>query len=808
MTELRFGELLSQHRLAAGLTQEQLAGKSGLTAQAISALERGVRRSPRRHTVQVLADALGLGDPDRDDFVASVLARGPRRGGTGHGARTVRCLPPAVGDFTGRADHVERLRALLCPTASSATVVVSAIGGMGGVGKTALAVHVGHEVAETFPDGQLYVNLRGFGPGEPMTVSDALGVLLSSLGAGECPQQVDRAVARYRSALANKRVLVVLDNTSDEQQVELLLPNNPTCAAIVTSRRTLAALPGAHHVHLDVLTEAEAVDLLASIVGAERVAAAGEDILRRIVELCGRLPLALRIAGARVAARAHWPLRALADQLVDERRRLDLLEQRDTGVRASLAVSVAQLAQSSDPVERAAAAAVRRLGALAVHDLGVPTVARLIEKPRREAEQILDRLIDLHLIDEYTPGRFRMHDLVRTFAAELAHRDLTVVDHRAALVRVLRLHNTTGWRALQRSNPTHVRLTFMDSAWIDGDEESIPVETREAWLSEEWHNLVTLVEIAAQSRGVPIDLVTQVEMSSFHTFHPRGLWSQWMRIVEIAQQLAVESGDLIAEAFARYDYGGAQTELGHVRESRRNAEAALRLFGRAGSVAGEAMASTYLAHVLELLGEPEEGASYAHRALDLAEQGGHQHLAATACLALSMLYGNLGDLELEERYSRRSLDMFAAIGYRPGRARALYNLGVAQSRSGRSASALRLFVDAAEVCDAAGLTETGIRARVDAAELRLRQGKPELAAQLCFDALDIAEQSGCEVGEARARQMLGRTFVALGDSGRARAEWRLALVLYERLGAAAAAEVRSQLGSVAEPRVVRSAAAG
>lgn len=793
MTDPQFGELLSKHRLAVGLTQEQLAGKAGLTAQAISALERGSRQSPRRRTVQALAEALELADSELDDFTASIAPRAPRRTGVAGEASPVRCLPPAVGDFTGRTGQVDRLQELLSPHASSATVVVSAIGGMGGVGKTALAVHVGHQLAEAFPDGQLYVNLRGFGPGEPMSVADALSVLSASLGLGETSPQVDRAVARFRAALADKRILIILDNAADERQVECLLPTAVGSAAIVTSRRTLAALPGAQHIQLDVLTDDEAVELLTSIIGDDRAAGDDQVAVNRIAELCGRLPLAIRIAGARLAARPGWPLVAFAEQLADVRRRLDLLEQHDAGVRASVAVSVSQLTQSLVPVERAAAAAMPYLGVLELTDLEIRTVARLIDKPIGETERIMDRLVDLHLIDEHSPGRYRMHDLVRTFASEQARSELADHDRAAGLVRVLELHNSTAWRVLQRSNPTHVRLAFKDAAWDRGDSGHVNLVEADEWISGEWPNLISLMEQAGRDPGVPAGLITQVAISSLDTFHPRGLWGRWLAVIEVSLRIAMSCGDAVGEAFARYDIGGAQSQLGHLADGALQLEMALELFKGAGSPDGEAMASCHLAHLLEMLGRYDEGAVLAHRSLEIAERSGHSHLAATACLALSMLYGRIGEAEREHEYSQRSLELFERIAYQPGRARALYNLGLVHSRTGRSGSALRLLLNAAEACEDIGLSETGAAARAEAAAVRVRQRRPDLAVRDCEAALDRGRDARCDIAEARLREALGGALAAMGQTARARTEWRRALVIYDRLGAAAAADVRGAL---------------
>lgn len=376
----RLGALLRTYRSAAGITQETLAERSGLSVKAISALERGVRRFPQQPTIGVLADALNLDDTQRNALIAAASRGGPVA--ERPPSALPRQLPPAIADFTGRTEEVSGLIGLL----SEARTQVVAVVGMGGVGKTALAVHVAHAVTGCHPDGQVYVDLRGYSPGDPVTETQALRHLLSSLGADIDLDDLDAAAARYRSAIAGRRMLVVLDNALDATQVRRLLPVGSGSAAVVTSRRAMAGLP---EIRLDTLPENDALAMLASLAGDELVRtdrASASEIVRH----CGFLPLAIRLAGARLAARPGWTVRHLADRLRDEPRRLGELQ---TDVEA--------------------AEALRKLAGSKHRTIGLASAARLLNLPQASTKRLLGRLVDTSLLLPRGGGRYQIHDLVR-----------------------------------------------------------------------------------------------------------------------------------------------------------------------------------------------------------------------------------------------------------------------------------------------------------------------------------------------------------------------------------------------------------
>src|SRR6204780_4440335 len=350
-----------------------------------------------------------------------------------------RQLPAAVADFTGRAAELRALIRMLdqAGAGTPGTVVISAIGGTAGVGKTALALHWAHQVATSFPDGQLYVNLRGFDPsGNPTVPTEAIRGFLDALGVP--PDRItaspEAQAGMYRSLLADRRMLIVLDNARHEQQVRPLLPASPGTLVLVTSRSQLSGLgaaEGARLISLDVLSHAEAVQLLAARLGTAR-AAAQPAAAGRIAPLCACLPLALTVAAARAAARPGFPLAALAAELADSAGRLDALDAADPGssVRAVFSWSVRQLTGE----------AVRMFWLLGIHpgpDICAPAAASLAGRGQPQARRLLRELADAHLIAEHVPGRYAFHDLLRAYAAEQACDADSDTDRREATGRVL-----------------------------------------------------------------------------------------------------------------------------------------------------------------------------------------------------------------------------------------------------------------------------------------------------------------------------------------------------------------------------------
>jgi hypothetical protein len=400
-------------RVRAGLTQEQLSELSGLSVRAISDIERGTTTRPRRSSIALLEAALrqfgGNGDaPPAAVVPADRASSGPRQ------------LPPAVPGFTGRTRELDALTHLLGPAgAATGPVVISAIAGTAGVGKTALALHWAHQAAERYPDGQLYVNLRGYDPDRPVPAASALAWLLRALGVAgpDIPPEPDERAALYRSLLAGRRMLVVLDNAGSAEQVRLLLPGTVTCGVLVTSRDSLAGLvarDGAARLDLDLLPMADAIALLRTLIGGR--ADTDPGAAEALATQCSRLPLALRVAAEFATARPEVSLASLVGELTNQQRRLDLLDASGdprAGVRAVFSWSYRDLASVPARV-------FRRLSLHPGPDLDAHAAAALSGTALDEAAEVLDLLARTHLIQRAGPGRYDLHDLLRAYARELA----------------------------------------------------------------------------------------------------------------------------------------------------------------------------------------------------------------------------------------------------------------------------------------------------------------------------------------------------------------------------------------------------
>ncbi len=650
-----FGISLRRHRIAAGLTQEELAGRAGLSAQAVGALERGERRFPRRDTVDRLADALGPSPDERAELAETSSRRGkPRATGT----PVPRQLPPRVAHFTGREAHIDTVVELL----ADSSVVLS---GMGGVGKTALAVHVGHLVAERFPDGRLYLDLR-----DGLPPHEALARLLRSIGVPGIPHDLAEAASAFRSALADRRVLLVLDDAANADQVRPLLPGAPGSAAIITSRRALDALPHVRHVRLDVLTSLESRRLLTAPAG-DRVAAE-PDAAADIARLCGRLPLAIRLAGARLAARTRWPVAHVAQRLADEHRRLDELELDDTGVRASFAVSF-------DDLTEADAVAYALLALPDGPDVSLPVAARLLDRSEDDAERLLERLTDRHLLEPAAPGHYRMHDLLRVHARE------TPVPQReraAALGRATALFVAVAWRGLGLVLSDSVRQSWADERWTDGGPDFPGSAEAFAWLDRHRHHLVGL----ARTPGVPAEQLTRLAPGLMVFYLSRGHWLDWSQVAQAA--LDAPNPDPFGRAIIRMDLGIALADLAHAwsddfRPALAHLRRGLAEFRALGHHRATAACLTNLGEVLELCGDLAAAVECVEESLATSRELALPCGEAAASEYLGGLYRKPGRPDRELACYQASLRLNEQLGHDRDRAGVLCKIGAAHRHAGR-----------------------------------------------------------------------------------------------------------------------------
>jgi tetratricopeptide (TPR) repeat protein/DNA-binding XRE family transcriptional regulator len=780
-----FGALLRGHRRAAGLTQEALAERASLSGQAVGALERGDRRFPRRDTVGRLAVALGLVGEQHAAFVAAASRRGvPRPAASGDVTPVTtpappRQLPPAIAQFTGRGSHVKAMVELL---GRSSAVGVSAIAGMGGIGKTSLAVYVGHRVADQFPDGQLYLDLRGSSPDAPIPAREALGQLMRALGVShdETPADVEELAARYRSSLAGRRVLLVLDNAGDADQVAPLLPGTAGCAAIITSRRALSTLPQVHQLRLDVLSEPEAVQLLAATAGQSRVDAE-PDAAAAVVRLCGRLPLAVHLVGARLAARPRWPIAHLAQRLADEHRRLDELELDDVGVRASFAVTIDQLAVSPDPRDQQAAGAYALLGLLDGPDISIPVAARLLELTDGDAERALERLAGLHLLEATSPGRYLLHDLLRVYARERATATVSGTDRAAAITRVLELYVAVAWRSHALIAPGSVRRTWAHELWAAGAPQFRDSNEALAWLDEHRLHLLGATLQAARTPGVSAELIVRLSVGLFTFYLSRGYWLDWSQVCQAGLDAATVGPDRFAEAMVRMDLGCALADLSHAWSGEVADEAFAHLrrslaeFEALGHRPGIAMCLTNMSEVM--CDDLEAAITYAERSLAINQELARHNGEAETCENLGSLYGRAGDHNRQLAYYERSLALNEHVGYDWGSASVSRRIGIAHRDAGRHHEAFTALQRSAAlfhkvgdaIGEAASLEELG--------QLHLKLGDHAAALENLTDGLVLAQEHEDRRRQASILRILGEAMAGLDRHREARAHWHSARTL-------------------------------
>ncbi|MGY0235673.1 tetratricopeptide repeat protein [Longispora urticae] len=832
----------------------QFAAEFPLRDRPLSLLMLGLHRAGRQAEAleayqdarRFRAETLGL-DPGRElaDLHSRILADDAGLAAGPAPRRVVpRSLPLGLPDFTGRTTET----AVLADLAARATdaVVVAAIGGMPGIGKTTTAVQAAQALSGRFPDGQLFVDLHGYTAGRrPVDSAVALGVLLRSLGVSErdVPADADERAARWRTELAGRRALVLLDNAADAEQVRPLLPGTPGVLVLITSRGDLSAVDGVTPLPLDVLPSDDARALLTAMLGPR--VDAEPDATAELLRLCGHLPLALRIAAARLRGRPEWSVARLVDRLRAEHHRLPELALGDRGVEAAFTLSYTGLPL---PARRL----YRLLGTHPGTHFAPSSVAALAATAAPTAERLLEQLRDAHLLQPHGPDRYAFHDLLRVFAAGRAAAEETAPERHAALARLLDHYVEASRRAVRDAG-------FGSGAVPAGRESAL------AWLDAERATLVAAAEHAVDAglgryaRDLSLALyryldehchyhdATALHLSGQRAVPADGRILRLLALTDLglgavdrggeraarALELCSAAGDRAGEGLALELTGRFSLMRGALDRAVGELGAALDLHRSVGDLAAEATCLINLGTGYGMLGDLPRAAGHLQRGLTLCRTTGSRSAEAAALASLGIVHQRLGQYAEATDRLEQALDLHRAAGRRNGEANALSNLGFVYSRMGRYEQAVRHFDEARRLhretgnrvsegralCGlgrayhglgrpdlARGHVEHGLalsrelgeriletQALVDLGRINLADGRTELATGQVTAAAALATANGDRYGLAQAEEGLGEVLDAVGDPG-AGGHWRRALELYTGLGVPEAAELSARLG--------------
>jgi tetratricopeptide (TPR) repeat protein/transcriptional regulator with XRE-family HTH domain len=776
----RFGPVLRRHRIAARLTQEQLAERAGLSPRSLRDIERGHVRSPRVETVRLLAAALTLPTAEATRFEAlsradywaartdqpaaelpSALTPEPEPAATPADRPVPAQLPPDVASFTGRDSVLHELNQLLSPAGGhSAAVVITALTGMAGVGKTAVALHWAHRVRHRFPDGQLYANLRGYDTSPPLRPIEVLARFLHALGvkAEAVPVDLEEAAALYRSLVADRRMLVVLDNAGHPDQVRALLPGTSGSLVLVTSREDLAGLvarDGATRVGVDALSAEEATTLLGRLLGTDRVARE-HDAADELARLCAYLPLALRIAAANLSDRGSYGIAGYVTELSGGGR-LDALaapSDEQAAVRGAFDLSYAALPADAQRLFRLVGLApgpdVPVAAAAAMSGLDEPTAARL-----------LNRLTAAHLLDSVGPGRYACHDLLREYAAARAERDDGVAETDAAVTRLLDwyLYSTSAaglllYAQIVRLPPPVPPPDLATPAFAGPADAS-------GWFAAERLNLIVAARhAAATGRNRTAWLLTD-SMRGY-------LWQSrykvdWQELVTAGVAAAEADGDLQAQAAMQISRGCMWQCAEQFPQALADFETAAELAGRAGWMEGRAAALGNIGTVRqEIWDVPAAARAYAE-ALAVHERMGWRNGRATALANLGQALELLGRLDEAADMLRDAVTVVRELKAPAFEANVLAELGTVEHYRGRLDEAEELFELGLRISRETGNRYTEAAALHGQAEIRLTRGQLAEARMAAHECQVLNREIGKAWAQADLLSLLGSVHLSLGS---------------------------------------------
>ncbi|MGC7101001.1 BTAD domain-containing putative transcriptional regulator [Amycolatopsis lurida] len=783
-----------------------------------------------RHAREVLADELGLdpgpelrnlehqilhGEPIEVDAPIALAAPVPAQ------------LPHDVAGFVGRDEELSQLDALLSERDSR--VPIAAVVGTAGAGKTAVTVRWAHRVKDRFPDGQLYVDLRGYGPDEPMSPADALDAFLRALGidGASIPQDPAERAARFRTVVDRKKLLILLDNAGSAVQVRPLLPGSSSCVVVVTSRdslRGLVAREGAERVRLDRLPRSEAHRLLTELLGDR--GDTDSEATAQLLERCARLPLALRIAAERI--REHpGHLAAFVAELADEQARLDVLDSGDDPDASVRAVFFS----SYHGLDPEAARLFRLFGVHPGHTIDAHALSALAGADPRTTRRLLDTLTRANLVDETTDRRYLLHDLLATYAAELTGSTDSPAERTAALSRLLDYYRHTAARAVRFVMPSELESADTAGSRVVATPELPTYEAAIRWLDDERANLVLAAEAAA--RDLPGHTTALARVLSGYLDLGVHL-DEVRRLQTISRDIAREHGDLVAEGVALRSFGLIHLYAHRFSEAQRHLEESLALHKKAGALVFQATTLNHLGTLCGFAGRVEEGIRYLHRSAELFGELGQRLMAQRPLTSLGQLYLRQAEHENALRYLHQAFTITMEHDYPPGQFQTSYGLAGVYRDLGRYPEALDCAQRALDIAhrslfsvhEVAALYRLGtIHLRLndpEKAERYLHQAlaiarnlantqllamtlnglaethaaagaSPELVRRYHLDALAAATDVGDRYDQARALAGLGDLHQRQGENTEAVEHWRRALDAYQDLRSPKTSELREKI---------------
>jgi tetratricopeptide (TPR) repeat protein/transcriptional regulator with XRE-family HTH domain len=747
-----FAALLRKLRAEAQLTQEELAEASGVRPRSISDLERSVAVAPQRETIRLLADALQLTGLVRAQFEAVARGRAvPAAAGASGAAAATRTLPRDIASFIGRQQELEELVGTAADAAGSGGVVcIHAIGGMAGVGKTAFAIHAAHRLADRFPGGQIFLPLHGHTPGQqPVDPADALASLLLTAGvpAAQIPPGLEARMALWRDRLAEKQLLLVLDDAASSEQVLPLLPGAGGSLVLVTSRRHLSALDDATTVSLDTLPPGEAAALLVRLAGRAGLSPA-DPAVRKITGLCGFLPLAIGMVARQLHHHPAWTAAGRAAELAAARDRLELMATENLSVAAAFNLSYADLTEDQQRL-------FRRLGLHPGTDIDGYAAAALDGTDLAAAGRELEALYDQYLLTEPAQGRYRLHDLIREHARALAGRLDPGNDRDQATARLLDYYQ----HAAARADALITRQARPSPSAADGTiPAAVPAladgEQALAWARAERASLLACLDHA--TRTSQHARVTALTASLASLLRRDGPWAEAITRHTAAIQAARHLGDRLGEANALHDLGTVRRLTGDYPAAAQAQEQALSIYRDLGDRRGQANALSFLGDVRRATGDYPAAAQAQEQALGIHRDLGNRLGQAGALLYLGAVRRLTGDYPAAAQALEQAQGIFRDLGDRASEAEALNERGALHRVSGDLAQA---------------------------------EGSHQ-------QALDLARAIASSWDEAHALAGLGRCAVAAGHAAQAEVLLRQALEIFQRIGAAEAPDLLAELDAL------------